>query len=153
MKSRHVEELQSSRPARALTTDDKTSRRMSRMPKAETKPEQAVAGLLDRNRIDYARDNKDLPGNPDFADRGRRWAIFVNGCFWHHHAGCPRATVPKRNTQFWLDKFEANRQRDERAVVALEEGGFDVHVLWECEIASTEHHLALRRLIYGSADD
>ena len=153
MKSRHVKELKRNRPAGALITDDKTSRRMSRMPKTATSPEQAVAGLLDRNRIEYARDNKDLPGNPDFADRRRRWAIFVNGCFWHHHAGCPRATVPKRNTQFWLDKFKANRERDERAVVALKEGGFDVHVLWECEIASAEHHLALRWLICDSADD
>lgn len=153
MKSRHVKESKRNRPAGALVTDDKTSRRMSRMPKAATGPEQTVAGLLDRNRIEYARDNKDLPGNPDFADRRRRWAMFVNGCFWHHHSGCSRATVPKRNTQFWLDKFEANRKRDERAVVALKEGGFDVHVLWECEIATAEHHLTLRRLICGSADD
>ena len=141
------------RAADGLITDDKTSHRMGRMPKAGTAPEQAVARYLDRNHVGYARENKDLPGNPDFADRSRCWAMFVNGCFWHHHTGCPRATIPKRNTRFWLDKFDANRRRDRRAVLALQEMGFVVHVLWECEIDSLPRHRAMRRLLSGADDD
>ena len=141
------------RASGVLITDDKTSHRMRRMPKAGTTPEQAVAGYLDRNHVGYARDNKDLPGNPDFADRSRRWAMFVNGCFWHHHAGCPRATIPKRNTQFWLDKFDSNRRRDRRVVLALQEMGFKVHIVWECEMDSLPRHRAMQRLLSGTTDD
>ena len=77
---------------------------------------------------------KDLPGSPDIANVRGRWAIFVHGCFWHQHAGCRRATLPKRNRAFWQDKFEANRARDTEAECALRSMGFRVIVVWECEI-------------------
>lgn len=83
----------------------------------------------------YRTHNRDLPGAPDLANRARRWAIFVHGCYWHAHEGCARATVPKRNHHFWLAKFAANRERDARAVAALEARGYRVVTLWECELA------------------
>jgi DNA mismatch endonuclease (patch repair protein) len=64
----------------------------------------------------------------------RRWAIFVHGCFWHHHPGCRRATIPKRNRSFWLDKFKANRRRDAEAIRELRQRAWDVLVIWECEV-------------------
>ena len=78
--------------------------------------------------------------------------MFVNGCFWHHHAGCFRATIPKRNTRFWLDKFDANRRRDRPAVVALQQMRFKVYALWECEMDSLPRHRA-HSLLSGAADD
>jgi DNA mismatch endonuclease (patch repair protein) len=92
----------------------------------------------------YRVRNRDLPGNPDIANRTQRWVIFVHGCFWHHHEGCKRATIPKRNREFWLGKFVANQQRDRRATAALVERGFHVITLWECEAENPE---ALRRIL------
>jgi DNA mismatch endonuclease (patch repair protein) len=67
------------------------------------------------------------------ANRRRGWAVFVHGCFWHAHAGCPRATLPKRNRQFWVDKLAANRRRDERSLRDLRQLGYRTLVVWECE--------------------
>ena len=74
-----------------------------------------------------------LPGSPDFANKSRRWAIFVNGCYWHHHTACGKATVPKSNAAFWIDKFRANRARDARAIRKLRRAGYRVVIVWECE--------------------
>jgi DNA mismatch endonuclease, patch repair protein len=81
--------------------------------------------------------NRDLPGTPDIANRSRRWAIFVHGCFWHHHEGCKRATVPKRNRTFWLAKFRSNRDRDRRAEETLRRAGFLTITIWECDAESS----------------
>ena len=97
-----------------------------------------------------ARPHVESPGSQpvdavvDVANRRRRWAIFVHGCFWHHHEGCKRATVPKRNRAFWLEKFTANRQRDRRCENALKESGFRVLTIWECQ---AEHEEQLRMLL------
>lgn len=118
--------------------DEATSARLARIPQANTKPElivrRAVAAAGHRFRLHPRK----LPGRPDIANATRRWAIFVHGCYWHHHTGCARATVPRRNRLHWLAKFEANRRRDEKAVSRLEEMGFRVLTIWECETANTE---------------
>jgi DNA mismatch endonuclease, patch repair protein len=67
--------------------------------------------------------------------------VFVNGCFWHRHTGCSRATVPKANRAFWVEKFAANRARDARAVRALRRAGFRVAIIWECEVDRAESRL------------
>jgi DNA mismatch endonuclease (patch repair protein) len=85
-----------------------------------------------------------LPGSPDLANRTRRWAIFVHGCFWHRHTGCIRTTTPKRNRPFWTAKFEANCARDRRVRAALRRLGFRTLVIWECQAEREE--FALRRL-------
>jgi len=88
--------------------------------------------------------NRDLPGSPDIANRRRRWAIFVHGCFWHSHRGCVRATVPKRNRAFWVAKFAANRARDARVVRELQGRGYRTLVIWECDARRSQ--LVERRL-------
>jgi DNA mismatch endonuclease (patch repair protein) len=75
-----------------------------------------------------------LPGKPDIAHKGKKKAIFVHGCFWHFHETCDRGTLPKRNRAFWREKLEGNRIRDERNKCELMEAGFDVLVVWECEL-------------------
>jgi len=116
----------------SLDLDPATSERLSRIRQRGTAPELVVGAVLRELGLRYRTRNRDLPGSPDFANRTGRWAVFVHGCFWHHHAGCVRATVPKRNRSFWLEKFAANRRRDARAVRMLRARGFRVVVVWEC---------------------
>lgn len=111
------------------------SERMAAIRQARTRPEAIVAADLRALGIRYRRNVRSLPGSPDFANVSRRWAIFVNGCFWHRHTGCRRATVPKSNSEFWEEKFRANRARDARAINSLRAKGFKVLVVWECSVA------------------
>lgn len=110
-----------------------TSARMAGIRQKGTSIEVLVAAVLRDMSLHYRKNVKGLPGSPDFANRLRRWAVFVNGCFWHHHTGCKKATIPKVNSQFWIDKFRANRRRDALAVARLRAMGYRVAVVWECE--------------------
>jgi DNA mismatch endonuclease (patch repair protein) len=123
------------RPVRReeLVVDAETSLRMAGIRQKDTSAEQIVREILRRLGHSYRVSNRDLPGSPDAANRSRRWAVFVHGCFWHSHTRCPRATVPKRNRRFWAEKFEANRKRDAHAIAALRRLGYRVVVIWECE--------------------
>jgi DNA mismatch endonuclease (patch repair protein) len=76
----------------------------------------------------------DLPGNPDLANKTRKWAIFVHGCFWHSHAGCALASKPKSNTSYWAQKLRGNRRRDRVKIARLKAAGYRVLVLWECHV-------------------
>jgi DNA mismatch endonuclease Vsr len=110
-----------------------TSARMARIRQKGTNIEAIVATILRELCLRYRKNVKKLPGSPDFANNTGRWAIFVNGCFWHHHAGCLKATVPKTNRKFWIAKFRENRRRDARSVTRLRRAGFRVIVIWECQ--------------------
>ena len=63
-----------------------------------------------------------------------RAVIQVHGCFWHQHPGCDLAVMPSSNREFWKNKLEGNRERDKRNRAKLEELGWRVFELWECEI-------------------
>ncbi len=117
-----------------IASDPETSRRMSRIRQSGTKPELILRKLLTAAGIRFRCNAKKLPGTPDLSNRRRRWAIFVHGCFWHGHDGCPHATLPKRNSSFLIEKMRANKARDAKKVGELEQLGFDVAVVWECEI-------------------
>jgi len=116
-----------------LKTTPERSRLMKRVRQAHTPPERAVRRILYDLGVRYRLHAKDLPGRPDIVNRSRRWAVFVHGCYWHAHEGCPRWRLPKRNRGFWAEKFEANRRRDRRKIAELEDLGFEVLVVWECE--------------------
>ena len=118
-----------------IWTDEATSARLGRIPQTGTKPELAVRRLVYSLGHRYRVANRDLPGSPDIANRSRRWAIFVHGCYWHRHPGCARATTPTRNRDFWLSKFDRNTERDREAISSLERVGFRVLVVWECDVA------------------
>lgn len=124
--------------ARRLITDPETSARLGRIPQRDTEPELAVRRILYALGHRFRVKNRDLPGSPDIANRSRRWAVFVHGCFWHAHAGCPKATTPKRNREFWEAKLAANRARDERVVAELRAAGWRVETIWECELSRAE---------------
>lgn len=134
-----------------LEVDEATSVRLSRIRQHGTFPELAVRRIAAAAGLHYRTRNRDLPGSPDLANRSKRWAVFVHGCYWHSHEGCSRATVPKRNRAFWKAKFVANRARDRRAVCQLRSLGFRVLTVWECEVGDTD---AIRkRLLRMVAND
>lgn len=122
-----------------------TSARMKAIRQRDTEPELALRAHLRAWRLRYRVCPKGLPGRPDAANSKRRWALFVHGCFWHGHRGCRLATVPKTNTRFWLEKFAANRARDRRKVRLLEERGFFVIEVWQCQLRDSKVLQRIRR--------
>ena len=116
-------------------SDPDTLRRMRTQRQKDTRAEVLVRSLLHRLGHRLRTRNRDLPGSPDAANRSRKWAVFVHGCYWHAHEGCPRHTLPRRNREFWEEKFAANRARDARVAEELRERGYAVVTVWECEVA------------------
>ena len=125
-----------------LNPTEKRSEWMSRVRTEDTPPELAVRRLLHQMGYRYTVDNDDLPGTPDIANRTRKWAVFVHGCYWHHHEGCDRASIPKKNRDYWEEKFAKNKERDRRVKSELEEQGYVVPVVWECEVDSAPVQVA-----------
>lgn len=102
-----------------------------------TKPELLVRRAVHRMGYRYRLHRKDLPGKPDLVFAPRKKVIFVHGCYWHQHgsAACKIARRPKSNQEYWLPKLDRNVQRDREHQAALEEAGWSVLVIWECETA------------------
>ncbi|NVO13639.1 MAG: DNA mismatch endonuclease Vsr [Rhodoplanes sp.] len=123
---------------RPTPTDPKRSALMARVRQHGTAAELAVAAALRAAGHAYRLNVRSLPGSPDFANRTRKWAVFVHGCFWHRHPGCKRTTTPKANAAFWQNKFETNQKRDTAAVRALRRAGFRVVIVWECETVDAD---------------
>ena len=122
----------------ALRTDAQTSARMSRVRQRDTEPELRVRRACRSLGLHYRTRNRDLPGSPDLANRSRRWALFVHGCYWHRHASCAKATMPRRNTEFWMEKFSINVDRDRKARFELRKRGYRVFTILECEVERPE---------------
>lgn len=107
---------------------------MSRIKGKDTGIEVAVRKELFRRGYRYRKNDKRYPGHPDIVLPKYKTVIFVNGCYWHRHEGCKLATTPKTNTEFWQDKFDRNVANDKKHKEQLEKMGWNVIVLWECEI-------------------
>ena len=114
------------------------SERMARVRGKDTQPEMRVRRLTHAMGYRYRLHDKRLPGRPDMVFPGRRKVIFVHGCFWHRHPGCPRTRMPKSRVGFWREKLDANAARDERNRAELHRLGWDVLVVWECESEDVE---------------
>lgn len=110
------------------------SRMMSGIGGKDTKPELALRKALFAKGFRYRLHVRDLPGRPDIVFPKWRSVIFVHGCFWHRHPGCKYTTTPSIRTEFWRAKFEGNVARDQRNILLLDEMGWHVAVIWECEI-------------------
>ena len=113
---------------------EKRSWNMSRIKGKDTKPEIAVRKYLFRKGFRFRKNDKRYPGKPDIVLPKYHTVIFIHGCFWHHHVGCKQATMPKTITEFWDKKFAQNADNDTRHKQQLEEMGFRVITIWECEI-------------------
>ncbi len=108
---------------------------MGRIHSADTKPELLVRSLLHRMGYRFRLHSKDLPGKPDIVLPKYKTIVFVHGCFWHHHADCQYAYTPKSRVKFWETKFKKNIERDEKSRTVLESLGWNVLVVWECELS------------------
>ncbi len=99
----------------------------------DTTPEIRVRKVLHAMGVRFRLHRTDLPGSPDVVLPSRRVVIFVHGCFWHRHRRCSKATTPKANRSFWIEKFVANTKRDSKAAKALSKMRWKVITIWECE--------------------
>lgn len=116
-------------------TPERRSALMSRIRGRDTKPEMIVRCLAHGMGYRFRLHRRDLPGSPDLVFVGRRKVIFVHGCYWHRHEGCRFAYSPKSNLDFWTRKFDSNVARDRRAIEELERLGWQVLIIWECEVS------------------
>lgn len=112
---------------------------MSGIRSRDTRPELAVRSLLHRMGFRFRLHRKDLPGKPDIVLPRYRVALFVHGCFWHQHSGCPLASNPSSNTVYWTPKLLRNLERDAENRAALEALGWRTGVVWECETRKPNH--------------
>lgn len=110
------------------------SKNMSHIPSKNTKPEETVRKYLFSKGFRYRKNVSKLPGKPDIVLPKYNAVVFVNGCFWHGHQGCRWFVRPKTNIDFWDAKFQYNIERDRNNYAKLEEMGWRIIIIWECEI-------------------
>lgn len=125
---------------------DKRSAVMRQVRSKDTKPELVVRRLTHRMGYRYRLHVKELPGTPDIVFSKRRKIIFVHGCMWHGHEGCPNNRRPHSRQDYWIPKLDGNKKRDAVNVAKLNEQGWDVLVIWECEVKNVEE--LAKRLTY-----
>lgn len=130
-------------------TQESRSRLMSRIGSKHTMPELVVRSHLHRLGYRFRLHRKELPGRPDIVFIGRKKAIFVHGCFWHGH-GCRIGKLPKSNLEFWMPKIERNRARDSEKRSELEQVGWAVEEVWQCEIKDIQTLESRLRSFLGS---
>jgi DNA mismatch endonuclease, patch repair protein len=115
-------------------SQERRSWNMSRIQGQDTAPELKLRSLLHRAGYRFRLHDRKLPGRPDIVMKKYRTAIFVHGCYWHRHRGCPKAATPKSRTDFWQKKFAATVERDKRKAAELRAMGWKVISVWECEL-------------------
>jgi len=113
---------------------EKRSEVMSLIRCKNTKPEKVVRSMLHRMGYRFRLHRRDLPGQPDIVLPKYRAAIFVHGCFWHFHQNCRDGKIPLSNQDYWRPKLDRNARRDEESVAALQRAGWNILVVWECEV-------------------
>lgn len=128
---------------------DKATRsyNMSRIKGKDTKPELLVRKYLFSQGFRYRLHDKKLPGKPDIILPKYRTVIFVHGCFWHGHEGCKYFVVPKTRTDWWLEKINNNIVHDKKMDADLDEKGWIVKTIWECELKPDKKPETLEKLL------
>ncbi len=119
-----------------IVTKDRRSQMMAGIKGKNTRPEMIVRRLTHDLGYRFRLHRKDLPGSPDMVFPRLKLALFVHGCFWHRHKNCQCCYTPKTNVEFWSRKLENNVLRDKRSREGLEEMGWRVAIIWECETAN-----------------
>lgn len=120
-------------------TPEQRSYNMSRIRSGNTLPELIVRSIVHKMGYRYRLHRRDLPGKPDLVFPSRNKVIFVHGCFWHMH-DCRYGTVkPKTNTDYWQPKRLSNVERDKRHIAELENAGWKVLIVWECQTKNAEN--------------
>lgn len=117
-----------------IWTKEKRSEVMSKIKGKNTKPEIILRSELFRQGFRFRIHQKDLPGKPDIVLPKYKTAIFVHGCFWHYHTDCREGRIPSTNSKFWKVKLAKTIERDGKHILQLENLGWQVMTIWECEI-------------------
>jgi DNA mismatch endonuclease (patch repair protein) len=132
-----------------MDVHDKATRsyNMSRIRSKNTRPEQLVRKFLFSYGFRYRICDKKLPGNPDIVLPKYRTVIFIHGCFWHGHSGCRYFVIPKTRTDWWLQKFETNKRKDNLNKSELRKDGWKVKIIWECELKPMKIEKTLKNLL------
>jgi len=107
---------------------------MSKVTAKDTRPEVKVRKFLFSKGFRYRKNDKRFPGKPDIILPKYKTAIFVHGCFWHHHDNCRAAALPQTNYEFWKNKMETNIKRDRKNQKDLKKLGWKILVIWQCQI-------------------
>lgn len=121
---------------------EQRSRCMAAIKGKNTKPEMMVRRYLHALGLRYSLHSRRLPGRPDIVMRRLKTVIFVNGCFWHGHEGCPSFKPPRSRQEYWTEKIGRNRERDKENIARLQAMGWRVIVVWECELRGAERRLS-----------
>lgn len=120
---------------------------MSQIKGKNTKPEMLVRKFLFANGYRYRLHDTKLPGKPDVVLPKYKTVIFVNGCFWHGHEGCKYFVVPKTRSEWWLQKINSNKLNDTKKVILLEELGWKLIIIWECQLKPGKIEQTLQELL------
>lgn len=132
-------------------TPEQRSMNMSKIRAVNTKPEMQVRRMVHGAGFRYVLHDKRLPGKPDLVFPARRKVVFVHGCFWHRHSCKVGQRNPKANAEFWAEKRQRNVARDIQQTERLQDSGWQVHVVWECELKDAEM-LRTRLIIFLSSN-
>ena len=122
---------------------------MSRIRSTNSKLETMVRKFLFSKGLRYRKNVKTLPGKPDIVLKKYKTVVFVNGCFWHGHENCKYFVMPKSNTDFWSEKISRNITRDNTTYQALTKLGWNVIIVWECELKKDRRENTLEYLYYN----
>ena len=133
-------------------TTEKRSEIMRSVRGKDTGPEMVVRSAAHRLGLRFRLHDRRLPGRPDMVLRKWKTVIFINGCYWHRHRGCRKATTPKSNTEFWNAKFLRNQERDRRNYRDLIDLGWRVVVLWQCEVVSIVQATELLQTLFKQGE-
>ena len=131
-------------------SQERRSALMSRIRGRDTQPELVVRRTVHQMGYRFRLHRRDLPGTPDLVFPSRRIALFVHGCFWHSHRGCPKGRAPKSNLGYWRPKLQQNKKRDRRKAERLRRLGWRVVILWQCELKDQDNLRTLLRDILES---
>ena len=126
---------------------EKRSYNMSQIKSKDTKPEEKVRKYLFAHGFRYRKNDARLLGKPDIVLPKYKTVIFVNGCFWHKHEGCRYFVWPKNNAEFWKSKIEKNVERDLRVQQELRSLGWQVIVVWECELKGAKFEGTMDQMV------
>ena len=119
---------------------------MSQIRGKNTKPEMLVRKFLHSKGLRYKLHDKTLPGKPDLVFPRYKVVVNINGCFWHGHDGCKYYVIPKTRTDWWVNKLNKNVQKDEENIMKLHYLGWNVIVVWECELKKDQLSETLNNL-------
>lgn len=112
----------------------------------DTKPELLVRQRLRQAGLGGYRLQWKVPGHPDVAWPGRKVCLFINGCYWHRCPYC-KLSLPKKNTEYWVQKFNRNKERDAENEAKLVADGWKVHVVWECQLKKGKREETFSKLL------